>query len=268
MYANYLFSAIRGIIMLQVLKTILEIQEFDIKMLRLMKVKKERQSELEHIASLRFDLKSQLIQKEAEIEELSKTIIQHENKISEIKEKLKKLEGRQGSIKKVEEFNALTQEMSTAEKERLSLERTTSDLIDKKNSEEEILEKIRQSLSSTEESSKVLEKDIVNNIKQINAEGKELKSKRDALTKKADAETFKIYEKLLKNKKDKVVVPMATRTCSGCHIALTAQHENSVRKGERLIFCEHCSRILYWQESEDLEGTLATPKRRRRRTKS
>ncbi|KKL17766.1 hypothetical protein LCGC14_2482250 [marine sediment metagenome] len=58
---------------------------------------------------------------------------------------------------------------------------------------------------------------------------------------------------------------MENRTCSGCHIALTAQHENSVRKGERLIFCEHCSRILFWQESEDLEGLAVATKRRRRR---
>jgi hypothetical protein len=155
--------------------------------------------------------------------------------------------------------------MSSAEKERLAIERVTSDLIDKKNSEEEILEKIKQSLSSTEESSKALEEDIINNIKQINQEGKELKIKRNALAKTADVETFKIYEKLLKNKKDKVLVPMANRTCSGCHIALTAQHENGVRKGERLIFCEHCSRILYWQESEDIEGSSNAPKRRRRK---
>lgn len=46
---------------------------------------------------------------------------------------------------------------------------------------------------------------------------------------------------------------------------LTAQDENLVRKGERLVFCEHCSRIHYWQESQALEGTAAAPKQRRRR---
>ena len=46
---------------------------------------------------------------------------------------------------------------------------------------------------------------------------------------------------------------------------LTAQHENLVRKGENLVFCEHCSRIHYWQESEALEGTAVATKRRRRR---
>ncbi len=252
--------------MLKALKAILEIQEFDMKMLRLMRVKKERMTELEHIATLRNDLKKQLVDKELEIEGLQKNIMLHENKISEIKEKLKKLETKQSSIKKVEEFNALTQEMSQAERERVATEHLTSDLIDKKNTEEEILEKIKNSLSSTEESSKALEEEIVTNIKKINEEGKDLKTKRDALTNSAESDVLRIYERLLRNKKDRVVVPMANRTCSGCHIALTAQHENAVRKGERLVFCEHCSRILFWQESEELEGTAVATKRRRRRT--
>ena len=88
------------------------------------------------------------------------------------------------------------------------------------------------------------------------------------MAKTADPEIMRIYKRLLNNKKDRVVVPIENRTCSGCHIALTAQHENVVRKGERLIFCEHCSRIHYWQESEEIEGTAVATKRRRRRTAS
>jgi len=251
--------------MLSALKLILEIQNLDMKMLRLMRVKKERLAELEHIAALRRDLKLQKKEKEQEIEELSKNIFTHETKISELKEKLKKLEAKQSAIKKVEEVNALTQEMSTLERERVTTEHLTSDLIDKKNAEEEILEKIKQSLLLSEKSSKALEEEIVSNINLINKEGKELKEKRDVIAKEANTDVLKIYEKLLRNKKDRVIVPMENRTCSGCHIALTAQHENAVRKGERLVFCEHCSRILFWQESEALEGTTVATKRRRRR---
>ncbi len=87
------------------------------------------------------------------------------------------------------------------------------------------------------------------------------------LAKTADPEIMRIYERLLNNKKDRVVVPIENRTCSGCHIALTAQHENVVRKGERLIFCEHCSRIHYWQESEADRRHRSRRRRRRRRRK-
>lgn len=251
--------------MLSSLKVILEIQELDIKMIRLMKLKQERQKELHNIESLRADLTTQMSQKKEDIAELSKNITAQETKIEEIKAKIKKLETRQSSIKKVDEFNALTQEMSAAERERVATEQITSDLIDKRNLEEEILEKIKTSLASTQESSEALQQEIYASITMINQEGRELKEKRDQLAVHADPEIMRIYERLLKNKKDRVIVPIEARTCSGCHIALTAQHENLVRKGERLVFCEHCSRILYWQESEAIEATGVTPRRRRRK---
>ncbi len=247
------------------LKLILDIQEFDMKMIRLMRLKKERLSELQHIDNLRQELLKQRSEKETEISELNRAIAAQEIKIAEIKEKIKKLEARQSSVKKVDEFNALTQETTQTERERIATEQITSDMIDKRTLEEEILTKIKESLQQSEASSVALESEIKESIRMINKEGSELKLTRDKLAKTADTEVLHIYQRLLNNKKDRVVVSIENRTCNGCHIALTAQHENIVRKGERLIFCEHCSRIHFWQESEEIEGTVVAPKRRRRR---
>lgn len=252
--------------MYQALKVILGIQELDMKMIRLMRLKKERMSELLHIDSLRQDLTKQQTDKQEEIADLSRTIAAQEIKILEIKEKIKKLEAKQGTVKKVDEFNALTHEMTSAEREKIATEHIASDMIDKRNLEEEILERIKESLKQSETSSQSLEEEIRTSIRMINQEGLELKVTRDELAKTADPEVLRIYEKLLYNKKDRVIVPIENRNCNGCHIALTAQHENLVRKGERIVFCEHCSRIHYWQESEEIEGTAAATKRRRRRT--
>lgn len=254
--------------MQQHLRPILDIQELDMKMLRLMRVKKERLKELSQIETLRKELHQQLADKELEIAELGKTIQSFEQKIQDVTTKIKKLESQQNSVKKVEEFNALTQEMTQAEREKIALEQKVSDLVDKKNSEDEIFEKIKESLKSSEISSDNLAKEIESSITLINDEGSQLKKERETLAKKADLETLQIYERLLRNKKDRVIVPIENRTCSGCHIVLTAQHENLVRKGENLVFCEHCSRIHFWQESEAVEGTAVATKRRRRRMAS
>jgi len=251
--------------MLEDLKEILDIQELDMKMLRLMRVKKERLKELQQIEELRKELHQQTAIKETEIEELGKTIQTLEQKIQEVTAKIKKLEQQQSNIKKADEFNALTQEMTQAERERVALEHKVSDQVDKRVAEEEMLTKIKESLQGSEENSLNLEKEIQASIKVINEEGAGLKEKRDVLAVEANTDTLQIYERLLRNKKDRVVVPIENRTCSGCHIVLTAQHENLVRKGENLVFCEHCSRIHFWQESEALEGSVVATKRRRRR---
>lgn len=251
------------------LRQILDIQELDMKMMRLMRVKKERQKELQQIESLRKELHLQLTDKENEIVELGKSIHTYEQKIQDIVAKLKKLETQQSSIKKVDEFNALTQEMTAAEREKINLEQKVSDLVDKRVAEEEILEKIRDSLKTSEASSIALEHEIEASIKIINEEGRGLKEQREALAVDAEPDVLHIYERLFRNKKDRVVVPIENRTCSGCHIVLTAQHENLVRKAANLVFCEHCSRIHYWQEAEAVEGSaVATTKRRRRRVPS
>jgi predicted nucleic acid-binding Zn-ribbon protein len=248
------------------LKPLLDIQELDIKMIRLMRMKRQRQGELKQIESLRVELKEQLHLKEEEIKGIEKQVNGLEEKIKTLTEKYKKLEGQQSSVKKVEEFNALTQEMTTVEREKVALETQTSNIFDRKVAEEEILEKIKDSLVSSEENSIELEKEIKSSIDQINEEGQHLKAERDALVSNVDPEGLKIYERLIRNKKDRVIVPIENRTCSGCHIALTLQHENLVRKGEAVVFCEHCSRVHFWQESEAVEGTTAQTKRRRRRT--
>lgn len=252
--------------MLDELKEILDIQELDMKMLRLMRVKTERKKELTQIGELRSELHSQIQAKEVEIETVGKNIQSLEQKIQEINAKIKKLESQQANIKKADEFNAMTQEMTQAERERIAVEQKVSDLVDKRVAEEEMLSRIKESLKGSEEHSLQLENEIRGNIQLINEEGSLLKQQRDEFAKSADPETLKIYERLLRNKKDRVIVPIENRTCSGCHIVLTAQHENLVRKGENIVFCEHCSRIHYWQDSQPAEGSASTTKRRRRRS--
>ena len=251
--------------MLDSLRTILDIHELDVKMIRLMRLKRQRQKELQQIAKLTAELKLQLQKKEGEISQMSREIDQFEGKVVDLKERVRAIETRQSEVKKIDEFNALTQEMAMAGREKSSLEQTISNLVDRRSSEEEILAKIKESLSQSEVSGKEIEGEILANIKEINSEGSILKVKRDELAKTADKHILPIYERLMRNKKNRVVVPIENRTCSGCHITLTAQHENLVRKGENLTFCEHCSRIHFWQEQEPQESTAKTARRRRRR---
>lgn len=254
--------------MLDALKTILEIQEMDMQMIRLVRLKRERQRELKKLFRIRQDLGNQVSLKESQVLEIKKDVKLLELEIAEVKEKIAKLETQQNSIKKVEEFNALNHEISTLEKQRHGKEQALSDLFDKLAAEEELLKGLTDSLGESDASTKELEKEIYDSIGEINQEGRAIKAERERVALSADADILPIYERLLRNKASRVVVPIENRACSGCHIQLTAQDENLVRKGERLIFCEHCSRIHYWPETEVVEEGEAAPKRRRRAAKT
>lgn len=246
------------------LGVILKVQELDIKMIRLMRVKQERLKELGKLNITKAKVQEQVSDKERQVMEIKKDIRAGETQIKEIQEKVTRLDSQATAVKKMDEFNAITQEITAAGREKGHIEQRLSDLMDKLATEEDFLVTLKENLVAAEKNSTTLEKEIDDTIKSINEEGSALLKERVGLIDEASPEMFKIYERLLKNKKDRVVVPIENRTCSGCHIVLTAQHENLVRKGDRLIFCEHCSRILYWQEAQVTEGEEA-PKRRRRR---
>ncbi|MDD5756941.1 MAG: C4-type zinc ribbon domain-containing protein [bacterium] len=40
---------------------------------------------------------------------------------------------------------------------------------------------------------------------------------------------------------------MKNNSCGGCHMTLPPQVVNEVRKLDRLVLCESCSRILFWK---------------------
>lgn len=247
---------------------VLDIQELDIQMIRLMRLKRERQMELVRLRSLRDDLHHQVVLKENEIVELKKQMRLLEIEVAELAAKAEKLEAQQNQVKKVEEFNALGHEIVAVERQKAAKEQELSDLYDTLAAEEDLLKSLKATCDATKINSEQLGKEIYDSIVAINAEGTVLKQQRDALVFKADPEIMKIYEKLLRNKRDRVVVPIENRCCSGCHILITAQHENLVRKGDKLAFCEHCSRIHYWHDHhvEGEEVQEGTSRRRRRAT--
>src|SRR4051794_18494815 len=134
--------------MQQELKKILDIQELDMQMIQLMRLKRERQEELDRIHNTHESLRLQVATKEQQLLELKKGIRLSEGELNEINAKFKKLESQQHAIKKVEEFNALNQEMSQVERERITKEQRLSEAYDKLAAEEESLKLLRETLDS------------------------------------------------------------------------------------------------------------------------
>lgn len=61
------------------------------------------------------------------------------------------------------------------------------------------------------------------------------------------------YGRLRANRKGAALVPIRKEQCSGCHMKVSQNLINEVRRGQKIMFCEHCARIVY------LEEMLAAP---------
>jgi predicted nucleic acid-binding Zn-ribbon protein len=86
-----------------------------------------------------------------------------------------------------------------------------------------------------------------------NAQMAKLTKKEDALKKNLDPEVFFKFERIIRNKAGKGIVAIRGGVCQGCHMILPVQFANNVRKGEEIVFCPYCSRILFYEEAGEGE---------------
>src|SRR4029077_14619973 len=56
------------------------------------------------------------------------------------------------------------------------------------------------------------------------------------------------YSKLRKSLRGASVVPIRKEQCGGCYMKVSQNLINDVRRGQRLMTCESCSRIVYLEE--------------------
>jgi hypothetical protein len=68
------------------------------------------------------------------------------------------------------------------------------------------------------------------------------------------------YERIRKLRAGIAVSEAVDGRCAQCHISLRPQFMQELKRGEKIMFCESCARILYWnppKSAADLAGTTA-----------
>lgn len=64
---------------------------------------------------------------------------------------------------------------------------------------------------------------------------------------------YKNYERIRKLRKGIAVAEVVDGRCTACHVVLRLQFYQDLRRGEQVMFCESCGRILYYNPPESLE---------------
>ena len=61
--------------------------------------------------------------------------------------------------------------------------------------------------------------------------------------------TLEVYERVLDIREGLALVPVLNDSCGGCHRRLPPQVINEVYLKAKLVTCENCNRILYFDEA-------------------
>lgn len=93
-----------------------------------------------------------------------------------------------------------------------------------------------------------IEKDVASALEEIRKEQEVISKKKAVIVEKMDQKIVLFYEKIRKWAKNTSVVPVYKQACGGCFIRISDRVYSEVLKGDDIITCPHCGRILYIQE--------------------
>src|SRR5262249_18982159 len=85
----------------------------------------------------------------------------------------------------------------------------------------------------------------------------ELKAERAEIVKSINSSLYQRYERVRASRKGIAVAEVVDGRCTACQIALRLQYFQDLKRGESVLSCESCQRILYYnppQTFEEFEG--------------
>ncbi|ECH5256703.1 hypothetical protein FPW35_01620 [Campylobacter coli] len=220
-----------------------EIDSFEPKMESISKTLKDAENK---IAKFNIELNNL----ENEIQDVENQKVQNNAHISEFSAKIKELSKKSGAVKTEKEANALKveediakEQLDAANDEIVRLDKILEnkelfkkELLEERTKEEQNLDEIKVSISSQMDG---LEKERMN-----------VYTKKTKLVAEMNQKVLSFYEKIRKWAKNTAVVPVKKQACYGCFMKIYDKTYLSVIKGEEIITCPHCGRILY-KEQED-----------------
>lgn len=185
-----------------------------------------------------------------EIDELKSKRTKNNIHLSELKTKLEQIAKKNKDVTNEKELKALQLEEDIA-KEQITFANEEIDRLEKLTvAKEDSLKELQEKLKNEEEEIKEIKIAVDNEIENITKDRNVVYAKRNELLGQFDKKILSFYEKIKRWAKDTAVVPVKKQACYGCFMKINDKTYAEVLKGEEIVNCLHCGRILYKGEEE------------------
>ena len=171
-----------------------------------------------------------------------------ESEIEEDSNKVKKSKNKLMMVGNTREYHAMMREMDSLEKLNRMREEEKVALIEELGNQEAVLTELNTELGE-------LEADLAQKragLEAALAEGKKrltsLNKQRATSCKAVPGPILGRYEFIRSRLQNPVIVPVEEGVCCGCNIKIPPQTYNDLQKGQQIISCPNCQRLIFWGE--------------------
>ncbi len=233
------------------LEKLVDLQLTDTK-LRLLKAKIEtaesRRAEIEqefeqHAFSIR-EIQSRRDALHAERAEIEKHIAENKTYLERAERNLKHAQNQKEYETAMREIDAMQKQIATFE----------NSLVEKMTAIEEIEEEIAQRADEINTIDAKRDEALANfeaDLAEARAEFESTTAKRADVFNTLPPQLASVYNRLAQRSRDGIAVSeVVNGSCSACYISLRPQMHVEVKRGDKIVTCENCTRILYVTEKE------------------
>ncbi len=196
-------------------------------------------------------LKKSYLLKHDQFKKLEQNIFSHQKLMGELTLQQKKLNEKVKIVSTQKEYEHLDNEIAVAKRKeeeyRFHLLQDQRVIDDLRNA----LEKDEIAIKQQEEEIQKEDDRIKLELVSVEKELEKIKKKESDLTHEVDENVRYKFERIVKNKEGVGIVKVIKNYCSGCYLTIPLEFINKIRDNVGIQFCPNCSRILYYEESDD-----------------
>ena len=171
--------------------------------------------------------------------------------VKALEEDIIKKQGQLMGVKTNKEYKALENEIKNSKDKISSLEDKILEALDKEENSktkiEEASKKVQEEKNKFEEAKAQLEKEL----EQAKATIDSLADKVKEMEQHVDKSYLRQFRLVASKGYDLPLVPANSGSCGGCKATLPPRMMQIIQNGLTLVNCECCSRLLYWDETDE-----------------
>lgn len=178
------------------------------------------------------------------------------NEIDDDTLRIKKSKNKLMQVGNSKEYHAMMREMDTMEKLNRSREEEKIALAEELQRQNDALEDIEARHSELKSELDAKRANLEARVAEAEALLAVLEKKRTAAGNEVPKPVLSRYEFIRRRLDHPVIVSVESGICSGCHIAIPPQAFIELQKGQQILSCPNCQRLIYWCEHFCVEAPV------------
>ncbi len=232
------------------LKQLIELSQIDIKINSFEPKIANANKKLIEIETQKSDISNKLESVNEQIKDAKLSKSKNENHLAELSKRLELIAKKSANVKTEREAKSLNVEEELA-KEQIGHANEEIERLDKvvasKNLDRLELEK---SLADLELTVSSIRDSIKGDIDIIEKERVVIFGQKEKLISEMEQKVVIFYEKIKRWAKESTVVPIKKQACYGCFMKISDKIYAEIVRGEEIVTCPHCGRIIYIEGQE------------------